>query len=151
VDINTWLQGFPKIWRSVRITWRSVCFRPKRSDKITLCRFLKTKYIQIRLVMWTLTLCSSDKFRRFRGTYHLHFYGRRIRQERNHQKQSWFLAWLTILKWTWKRYVPPKRCALSKLHASTQKITIHSHCRQKNSKINSRSERALTIVLWHDA
>jgi hypothetical protein len=58
--------------------------------------------------------CSSvEVHRRFGGTCGLHLQGRRVSQARNQQdaggKKSWFLAWLTLLSWRWRRYFPLKR------------------------------------------
>jgi hypothetical protein len=37
----------------------------------------------------------------------------------------WFLAWLTLRSWRWKRYVPPKRrVTLTRVHCTTLRIFV---------------------------
>jgi hypothetical protein len=57
------------------------------------------------------TSCSSEKPRRFGG--------KRIASA----CFRWFLAWLTLPPWRWRRYVPPKRRALCELNGVTSQKT----------------------------
>jgi hypothetical protein len=42
----------------------------------------------------------------------------------------WFLAWLILWPWRWRRHFPPKRqLTFNGLHGIiSQKISLHSHC-----------------------
>jgi hypothetical protein len=47
----------------------------------------------------------------------------------------WFLAWLTLRSWRWRRCVPPKRRTSSELHGvTTQKTVLFNHnlCQWQN-------------------
>jgi hypothetical protein len=54
---------------------------------------------------------------RFCGTCRLHFQVWRVSQTKNptRNRQStlpfscWFLAWLALVSWRWRRHIPPKR------------------------------------------
>jgi hypothetical protein len=56
----------------------------------------------------------------------------------------WFLDWLTIRPWRWRRYVSPKRWPLSGLHdvTSPKTLTLHSHHCE-----NLKSHKVLIISL----
>jgi hypothetical protein len=71
-----------------------------------------------------VTLCNSGNTRRFVGTYHLHPQGNRQKQATRWAQIAAHFCWLP---WRWRRYVPPKRRASSKLHGvRTQKtVTLH--------------------------
>jgi hypothetical protein len=71
-----------------------------------------------------ITLCSLEVTWCLEE-HRLHHLVRRVSKTINKQKQvaSWFLAWLTVRLWRWKRYVPPKCPAISKLHGSKTKKT----------------------------
>jgi hypothetical protein len=62
-------------------------------------------------VIWDITPCSPSKGNRYcGGTCRLHLQGRRMCRARNQSFTSrWFLAWLILRPWRWRRHVPPKR------------------------------------------
>jgi hypothetical protein len=63
------------------------------------------------VVVWDVALCSSCVNRHFRGTYRLHFQGRKIRD-----RGTSVSGWLQIL-------FPPKRRFIQDLHNATSQKT----------------------------
>jgi hypothetical protein len=93
-------------------------------------------------IYWDVTPCSPLKVnRRFGETYSLHLQGRRISRARNQHKEDtkqgcstcWFLIWLIIRPYCWRRYVPPK-------HGSTFK-GLHGGISQKTELFKDEISR----------
>jgi hypothetical protein len=79
-------------------------------------------------VFWDITPCSRLKVnRRFGETCRLHIQSRRISQEGD--QRDWFLDWLILRSWIWRRHVPPKRrLTFNGLHGDiSQKITLEKY------------------------
>jgi hypothetical protein len=61
-------------------------------------------------LFWDKMPCNAVKVNwRFGGTYHLHLQIWRVRRLFFVTVSCWFLLWLTLRYWTWRRYVSPKR------------------------------------------
>jgi hypothetical protein len=81
-------------------------------------------------IFWDITACSPLKVNwRFGGTCRLHLQGPRISRTRNQRERRWqaelschllslwFLPWLILRPWRWRRHIPPKRLlTLNGLH-----------------------------------
>jgi hypothetical protein len=68
-------------------------------------------------IFWNITPCSSLKVNRsFIGTCRFHLHGRRISQAgiqyEASRKHCWYLAWIILRSWRWRRHVSPK-CQLT--------------------------------------
>jgi hypothetical protein len=94
------------------------------------------------VVFWVVTLCSSEKARRFGRT--------------PHQKQAvswahlsayfrWILPWLTLRPWRWWRYVPPKRRSLSEEYGVTTQI-VPSQSKPWESQLHDKETFALDAI-----
>jgi hypothetical protein len=51
------------------------------------------------------------------------FWDSKLRKKPTHAGSSWFVEWLTLWLWRWRRYFPPKRWALSELHRYTAQLS----------------------------
>jgi hypothetical protein len=61
---------------------------------------------------------------RFRGTCCLHLQGWRVSKLCLLHSSCWFLDWLTLQPWSWRRYVHPKRqLTFKRLHSITSQKT----------------------------
>jgi hypothetical protein len=81
---------------------------------------------------WTCVApCSYCVNRRFRGTYRLHFQGRR-KIKSGSEEPAWVSADIVprsriiffLLLWKWRRYVPPKYQLTQYLHGATSQKTV---------------------------
>jgi hypothetical protein len=83
---------------------------------------------------WVVTSCSLvGVHRHFGGTHRVHLQGRRVRQARRGRQAEpascWFLAWLTLQLWTWRRYITPKRrWTPTEVHGVTVQKIVLSAC-----------------------
>jgi hypothetical protein len=120
------------IWSKPSSTWREykkkkpgVAYNDRGSDHHQCHKFSD-------ICFWDLMPYSPFTIsRRCGGTYPLYLQGRGISQARNQQlfflgALRWFLAWLILRSWGWRRHVVPKhRLTFNRLHGVTsQKITF---------------------------
>jgi hypothetical protein len=92
------------------------------------------------IIFWDITPCSTLKAnRRFAATCRLHLQGRRISQAKKSVKAggeqgqaqlclppaTWFLVWLILRPWTWRRHAAPKRRLIpNELHGVISQKTV---------------------------
>jgi hypothetical protein len=99
-----------------------------KQKKIIVGPEILTAVVMTSPVFWNITLCSPVKVNRhFRGTCRLLFQLCLLAISR------WFLAWLIIRPWRWKRHVPPKlRLAFNGCMALYSRRSLqqsqNSHC-----------------------
>jgi hypothetical protein len=69
-----------------------------------------------KTIFWDIRPCSPLYVNgRFGGACRLNFQGEKINRARNNdltrskKSSCWFLAWLILRPWKWRRHVPPKR------------------------------------------
>jgi hypothetical protein len=104
------------------------------SDRFLLWFEVLTAVVMKSSVFWDITPCNPLSVnRRFGGTYRLHLQGRRISQASSacHLLSSWFLAWLILRPWRWRRHAPPKRqldFQLSTWRYIPEDRTVHISC-----------------------
>jgi hypothetical protein len=92
------------------------------------------KLLSVTVIFWDISPCNPLKGSwGFGGTYRLHFHGQ---SSVCHLLSGWFLAWLIILSWTWRRYVPLKRrLTFNGLHGViSQKIALFMITAVRTSK-----------------
>jgi hypothetical protein len=76
---------------------------------------------------WVVITCSLKTASCSRGTYCLHL---RVKGQARKEISKlatgfrWFLAWLTLPLWRWRRYVPPKHESFPTIHGVTTHKTV---------------------------
>jgi hypothetical protein len=79
-----------------------------------------TAVVMKSTISWDITPCSPLRVnRRFRGTYRLPWISA------CHLLSHWFLGWLILWPWRWRRYVPLKRrLTFNSLHSIISQTTV---------------------------
>jgi hypothetical protein len=82
--------------------------------------------LSIIVMKSTVMPYSLERASRFGGTYRLHRQSWRVSQARSKLKRAAGvgLTWVALRPWRWRRYVPPKREALSELYGVTTLKTL---------------------------
>jgi hypothetical protein len=115
------------------------------------CRILGSHTVGYEVLC--IMLCSAMKANRsFGGTCRLQFHAWRVSQARSQHllhASLWFLAWIIVQPWRWRRHVLPK-CQLTS-NAIFQKIILQNECcledATRSSNIQCTYSRTILEIL----
>jgi hypothetical protein len=89
-----------------------------KNSKLRWIRGVFTAVTKKCMVFWVITPYISETARSFGGKCHFHL------QPRKHSCFCWFLVWITLRTWRWRRRVPPRRWSLAELRGVTARNTV---------------------------